>query len=109
MKKFATTLFTFVLVLAIQAVSMAQTATPGINRREHQQQKRIRRGVRSGSLTKKEAAKLEAQQAKTRAEEAAAKADGKVTAKERAHLQRRESRTSRRIYRQKHDNQTRRN
>jgi len=86
---------------------MAQTVTPGINNRERRQQKRIRKGVRSGELTKKEAARLEAQQAKTKAAEAVAKSDGKVTAKERVRLQKRENRTSRRIYRQKHDNQTR--
>ena len=36
-----------------------------------------------------------------------AKADGKVTAQERAKLRREENRTSRAIYRQKHDAQTR--
>ena len=107
MKKIVSTLLTFALVFGMCAASMGQTATPGINNRERRQQKRIRKGVRSGELTKKEAVRLEAQQARTRAAEASAKADGKVTAKERVRLQKRENRTSRTIYRQKHDQQTR--
>jgi uncharacterized protein HemX len=107
MKKVTTVLLTFVMVLGTGIVSMAQTATPEINRRERRQQKRIHRGVRSGSLTKREAARLEHQQAKTEAAEAAAKADGTVTRKERRHLRSRERHTSRSIYRQKHDSQRR--
>lgn len=94
----------FVVVLGVTAV--AQT-TPGVDRREHRQQVRIRHGVRSGSLTRHEALRLERQQARTRAIEAKAKSDGKVTARERARLQHRENRTSRHIYRQRHDRQTR--
>lgn len=107
MKKVTTILLTFVLVLGTGIVSMAQTATPRVNRRERHQQRRINQGVRSGSLTKREAAKLEHQQAKTEAAEAAAKADGTVTRKERRHLRSRERHTSRSIYRQKHDRQHR--
>lgn len=108
MKKVVTIFMTFALLLGASAVSMAQTATPRIDKRERHQQRRIRQGVRSGSLTRREAAKIEHQEAKTRAEEAAAKADGTVTAKERRHLRHRVRHTNRTIYRQKHDNQTRR-
>jgi len=107
MKKVTTILLTFVLVLGTGVVTMAQTATPRVNRRERNQQKRIHQGVRSGSLTRREAARLERQEARTRAAEAAAKADGTVTRKERRHLRHRESHTSRNIYRQKHDRQHR--
>src|SRR4051812_36856681 len=107
MKKFASILLTFVFVLGACITSMAQTATPSVDRREHRQQRRIHRGVRNGSLTRREAARLEHAEAKTEAQEAAAKADGKVTRRERAHLERRENRTSRRVYRQKHDAQRR--
>ena len=48
-------------------------------------------------------AALEKQQ---KAAEAAAKADGKVTKKERVHLNREANRNSRKIHRQKHDAQT---
>lgn len=40
----------FVLSAGISAI--AQTHTPSINNRERRQQKRIRHGVRSGSLTR---------------------------------------------------------
>jgi len=95
---------TFVLGLAISGFAQK---TPVVDNRQKRQQKRIRQGVKSGTVTKKEAVKLEAGQAKTKAIEAKAKSDGTVTAKERARLQHRENKTSRRIYRQKHDNQNR--
>jgi Ni/Co efflux regulator RcnB len=107
MKRIASILLTFVVVAGASAASMAQTATPRVNTRERHQQRRIRQGVRSGELTKREAAKLEHQQAKTEAAEAAAKADGRVTSKERRHLRNRTRHTNRSIYRQKHDAQKR--
>jgi uncharacterized membrane protein YebE (DUF533 family) len=106
MKKLVSVLLTIAFALSLSAVSMAQR-TRVINKREYRQQKRIRQGVRSGSLTRREAAKLERQQAVTHAEEAAARADGKVTGRERRHIRHRELRTSRRVYRQKHDSQIR--
>jgi len=109
MKRLVSILLTIVFTLGLSIASMAQgTRTPVINKRERHQQKRIRQGVRSGSLTRREAARLERQQAATHAAEAAAKADGKVTGKERRRIRHRELRTSRHIYRQKHDAQTRR-
>src|SRR5262245_14282605 len=101
MKRLVSVLLTLVFTFGLSIASMAQTKTPVINKRERHQQKRIHRGVRSGSLTKREAARLEAQQAATHAAEAAAKADGKVTARERRRIRHREARTSRHIYRQK--------
>lgn len=105
MKRFASVLLIFVFTFGLSIVSMAQS-TPNIDRRERHQQRRIRNGVRSGSLTRREAVRLERQQARTHAQEAAAKSDGVVTGKERRHLRRREARTSRHVYRQKHDTQT---
>jgi hypothetical protein len=106
MTRIVSILLTAVFVLALGINVLAQS-TPSVDNREHRQQKRIKHGVKSGSLTKREAAKLEAGQAKTQRMEAKAKADGTVTAKERAKLQKRENKTSKKIYRQKHDNQTR--
>jgi hypothetical protein len=81
------------------------TATPKIDQRQVNQQKRIDQGVASGALTPKETAKLEKREGKIASDEAAAKADGKVTKAERAKLTREENRTSRAIHRQKHDGQ----
>ncbi|MEK6325427.1 MAG: hypothetical protein AABN33_27620 [Acidobacteriota bacterium] len=107
MKRIVSILLSVMFVLALGVTASAQQ-TPSIDRREHRQQTRIRRGVRSGSLTRREAARMRRQQARTRAIEARAKSDGRVTARERAHIQRRENRTSRHIYRQRHDRQRRR-
>lgn len=102
MKRIVSILLSSVFVLAL-GISVSAQKTPSVDRREHRQQRRINQGVKSGELTKREAARMEAQQARTNRLEAKAKSDGKVTVKERARLQHRENKTSRRIYRQKHD------
>lgn len=81
--------------------------TPGTDRREREQQMRIQEGVASGALTPREAAKLEAEQARIRAKEQAMKADGVVTKQERKELQRDLNRISRHIAKEKHDKQGR--
>jgi tellurite resistance protein len=106
MKKFVGILLSTFLLASVSFGAFAQT-TPHLDRREHRQQKRIRRGVKTGTLTRHEAAKLERQQAKTAAAEAKAKSDGKVTSSERARLNHRMNKTSRHIYQQKHDRQNR--
>ena len=78
-----------------------------VNQRERRQQRRIADGVKDGELTQKEARKLEKEQAKIHAAEAKAKADGEFTAKERAKIQKKQDKASRKIYKEKHDKQTR--
>lgn len=103
-----------VLALGLGASAFAQTtppapkdplATPRIDKRQANQQKRIDAGVASGSLTQKEADRLQAQQARNAKREEVAKADGVVTKKERTALQHREDKSSKQIARQKHDRQ----
>ncbi len=103
-------LFSATLILAfigIASVASAQTATPRVTKRQANQQARIAQGVKSGELTPKETEHLEAREAKIQHDKKEAKADGKVTHAERAKLHREENRTSRAIYRQKHDAQHR--
>lgn len=69
------------------------------------QQKRIEQGVQSGQLTKRETAKLERGQARVDSAAARAGADGHVGAKEQAAIQARENRQSKRVYKEKHDEQ----
>ena len=89
-------------VLAIgQGVAMAQP--PRINDREHRQQLRIRHGVRDDELTRREAARLEAEQAHIRAYERRARCDGDLSLRERRRLDNLLDRSSRDIYRQTHD------
>ena len=101
------------IALTLGGVAFAQVpaapkdplATPRIDQRQANQQKRIDQGVASGTLTPKEAAKMDKRQDKIAADEAAAKADGKVTAAERRKLKREENHASAAIKRQKHDGQ----
>ncbi|MFO1219746.1 MAG: hypothetical protein U1E89_15365 [Burkholderiaceae bacterium] len=71
------------------------------------QQQRIENGVKNGSLTNHEVAKLERGQSRVARKEARAGADGHVGAAEQARIQRAENRQSKRIYREKHDAQER--
>ena len=92
-----------ILTLGVSVIANANT--PRINKREHYQQERIRQGVQNGSLTRHEAARLEAEQARIRVDEARAKADGRVSERER--LNHELDRSSKDIHYQKHDHQHR--
>ena len=94
-----------VFVLGASVVSIA--GPRGINRREYQEQRRIGQGIRSGELTRREAARLEAGLARIRVDERFARRDGEITPRERARLNRELNRESRAIYRQTHDGQDR--
>lgn len=94
-------------VVAQSAQAADPTATPGIDKRQANQEKRIQQGVDSGSLNKREAARLERGEQRIERMEEKAKADGKVTPQERERLQRAENKQSRRIHREKHDAQHR--
>jgi hypothetical protein len=71
------------------------------------QQDRIKQGVQSGALTNKEASNLERSQARIDHKEARAGANGHVSAKEQARIQKAENKQSKKIYREKHNNPTR--
>lgn len=90
---------------AMTLPSFAQDATPRIDQRLDNQEKRIEAGEASGRLTDREANRLEARHEKVEGDVAAAKSDGTVTRQERAQLHREVNRNSRSIYRQKHDRQ----
>src|SRR5215471_5210376 len=79
--------------------------TPAIDKREHNQQERIQQGIKSGELTRREAVRLEEQEARIRVNEKFAKADGKITPAERERLEKELNRTNQNIYDQKHDSQ----
>jgi hypothetical protein len=96
----------WLLGLAVCATP-ALAAGKSINKVEHKEQQRIRQGIRSGELTRPEARRLEAEQARIRVNERFARADGKLTMRERERLNRELHRASHDIYQQKHDNQDR--
>ena len=93
--------------LAVIATAPVLAGTPRLDHREAHQANRIYNGVANGELTRPEARRLSAGQVHLRRAEARAKSDGVVTGRERAHLQHEANQQSHRIYRQKHDTQTR--
>lgn len=105
-KKLITAGFVLAFV-TLASAGFAQTRTPRVTKRQVNQQARIDQGVKSGELTRPEAARLEAREAKIQHDKKEAKADGVVTPAERAKLNREENRSSRAINRQKHDAQER--
>jgi len=80
---------------------------PGVNVRQERQQARIRQGVRSGQLTRRETRRMREDQRDIRQLERAYQSDGTLTRAERADLHREQNQASRRIHRQKHDAQDR--
>jgi hypothetical protein len=95
------------VLMALPVVAAAGTRDPGVNQRQHSQQHRIQQGVKSGELTRGETRRLETEQRHIRHEEARYKSDGQLTRAERADLQQDLNRSSRHIYNQKHDGETR--
>ncbi len=104
--KIGTKLVAAVLGTAFSMTVLAQ-GTPQMEKRDANQQKRIEQGVKSGELTRREAARLKAGERKIDRMETRAAADGTVTAKEKARINRAQNAESRAIHRQKHDAQKR--
>jgi hypothetical protein len=79
-----------------------------VNRREYSQRNRIREGIRSGELTRREAGRLTHQQRRIESYERRSRLDdGRLDRYERRRLDRMLDRSGRDIYRQKHDRQDR--
>jgi len=80
-----------------------------VGQRQRNQQERIAQGVKSGQLTPRETARLEGREAAIHKEVHNDRVanGGKLTPAEKAKVNRQENRTSRAIYRQKHDAQHR--
>ncbi|HYE75193.1 MAG TPA: hypothetical protein VEF04_17760 [Blastocatellia bacterium] len=109
------TLFlTISLLLTLTIIAAAQTEppqrgtkTPVINQRQDRQKTRIKRGVKSGELTKQETKTLSQDVKDIQAAKTEAKADGTVTRQERKEIQQQQNQTSRKIYRKKHNSRSR--
>ena len=80
-------------IVAISATSVAQTT----------QRERIKQGVKSGEITKTEAAKIAKERQDILQTKAVAKADGIVTAEEKKIIKKERKQASRTIYRKKHN------
>ena len=91
------------VIAAVSFSSFAQTGTPNIDQTQANQKARIAQGKATGTLSNREAARLDNGQAKVAGMKAGAKADGKVTSAERAAIKKEQSKQSRRIAKQKRD------
>ena len=80
-----------------------------IQQRKENQQKRIAQGVKSGSLTPHETARIEHQESKLNKEVRHDRRanGGNLTNKEKAQVNHQQNKLSKEIYNQKHDGQTR--
>jgi uncharacterized membrane protein YebE (DUF533 family) len=97
MKKIYTVAFTLAVVIGLGSIASAQDQTKRIDRREQRQQNRVATGIKNGSISSGEAARIERNEAKIQRDEARAKSDGVVTPRERARLNRELNHTSREI------------
>jgi hypothetical protein len=91
------------ITAAVVTPAVAQTATPGVDKRQANQEARIQQCAESGSLTPKETAKLEKGQAKVETKKEKAQSDGVVTDKERAKLAKAQKKQSKKIHKAKHN------
>ena len=87
--------------------SSAFAATPQAHRRQVRQERRIEQGWRHGGLTPREAMRLQRAHWRIQREIARARADGRVTRRERARILRMQRMESRRIWMERHDRQRR--
>ncbi len=94
------------LSTAVSAQTATIPSTQRIDAREVNQQKRIANGVKTGSLTPGETAKLEKQQQRIDKVEAKDKAKGPMTNGERKHLDKMQNNASKNIHAKKHNVKT---
>lgn len=102
------TLFATALLALSTTLASAQTAST-IRDRKGNQQARIAQGVHSGQLTAHETRNLERREVSINRQERAMRRahNGHLTRADRATLNRRQNRTSRAIYRDKHNGRVR--
>ena len=95
--------FSMTAITLAFATSSYAVDTPKIDNREAKQEQRIDQGIRSGALTPKEEAKLDAGQAKVEKMEEKAKADGTVTKHERKRIKHQQDVQDKKIHNMKHN------
>jgi CRISPR/Cas system-associated endoribonuclease Cas2 len=93
-----------VAALALPGLALAQPTTR-VDKRQEKQDQRIQKGVDSGQLNQKEAARLEKGQAHVEKLEDKALEDGKMTKKEKIRIEHAQDVQSKRIARERHDKQ----
>lgn len=94
----------FSAILMALAIGSAEAQTV---KRQVNQHRRIKQGVKSGELTRAEAVNLRNGQKEIREEKREAKADGVVTAAEKQEIRQDQRQESRKIFRKKHNRRER--
>jgi len=102
-----TTVLSLVAAGAAATLLAAPASADRVDARQDRQEVRIQQGLRDGSLTRREAASLEAEQARIRALERAAERDGHLSREEKRRLEEAQDRASRHIRAERHDEETR--
>jgi hypothetical protein len=102
-----TALVAMTSVGAATSASAWGSSSNDIDRTQANQAARINQGLRDGSLTRREAADLIAEQRRIQALESAAKRDGHLSRSERAEIERAQNSASRHIYQERHDSESR--
>ena len=98
---------TVLVALAALTATAATASADEIDRRQARQEQRIQEARRSGELTRREYVALEAEQSRIRDLERRAKADGYVSASERAQIRAAQNDASRHIRAESTDNERR--
>ena len=109
MNRVIVSILTCALFSATAAMSFGADEKEGkIKQRKENQQKRIAKGVENGSLTPREAARIERNESKINKEVRRDRKEngGTLTNKEKARINRQQNKVSKEIYNQKHDGQT---
>ena len=107
MKRIRLVMIALAMMTLAAGVASASTTAPRIDRREWRQHERIQQGWRSRELSRREHARLHAGQRHIHRMEWRAGRDGHIDRFERRRLTRTQNEESRRIYRLKHNGETR--
>lgn len=113
MKKAMTILTALGILFGLTITSFAHNPQPPKNRvpvarkRQHEQQQRIRQGIRSDELTRGEVRSLEKDQRSINREIRESRSDGVVTRAERRDIRQEQNQASRHIFRAKHNRRDR--
>lgn len=104
MKKIMIAAALLIVMLGITEVNaQGRCGTPPIGSEQIKQYERIKHGKHTGQLSRREVHKLQTEQRHIAQMKQLAKADGRVTRKERAIIEAEQQRASVHIYRNKHD------
>ncbi len=102
------TVICFSMIFSIPAFAQdPNPKTPVVRKRQQNQHKRVRQGVKSGEVTQGEAKRIQNNQSELNQDKKEAKSDGVVTGAERRELHREQNKNSRQIYRLKHNRRDR--